>query len=81
MKLAPVARGFFVGDYEGLGAGLTTGGTVFDPVFVTAVSHTNPTDVSTRTATSPTAPSMRLPTVDPLDVLANLARALGLSTP
>jgi len=81
MKLAPIARGFFVGDYEALGAAVTTGGTVFDPVFVTAVSHANPTDVFTRTATAPTAPSARFPTVDPFDVLARMARALGVFGP
>ena len=36
MKLAPVARGFFVGDYEGLGAAATTAGTVFDPAWLSA---------------------------------------------
>jgi hypothetical protein len=44
MREAPVARGFFVGDYEGL----TVVGTEFKPFFVqsgTAVTTTPPTDV------------------------------------
>jgi hypothetical protein len=81
MKFAPIARGFFVGDYEALGAGLTTGGTVFDPVFVTAVSHADPTDVFSRTATAPTAVARRLPQVNPMSLLARMARALGWFSP
>ncbi len=53
MKLAPVARGFFVGDYEGLGSSLIAGAPSkvnFQPVFVTTVSTTNPSDVFTETA-------------------------------
>ncbi len=81
MKLAPVARGFFVGDYEGLGAGLTTAGTVFDPVFVTAVSHADPTDVFSRTATAASALARRHPSVNPMGLLARMARALGWFSP
>jgi hypothetical protein len=40
MHLAPVARGEFVGDYEGM----TTSGTAFQPFFIQAVSASNPTD-------------------------------------
>jgi hypothetical protein len=81
MKLAPVARGFFVGDYEGLGAAATTAGTVFDPVFVTTVDRFDPTDVFTRTTTAPSALARRLPPMNPMSLLARMARALGLSTP
>jgi hypothetical protein len=58
MKLAPVARGFFVGDYEGLGSSVRTTGTgttIFQPFFVQTVSSSNPSDVFTRTAETPTA--------------------------
>jgi hypothetical protein len=40
MHQAPVARGEFVGDYEGM----TTSGTAFQPFFIQAVSASNPTD-------------------------------------
>ncbi len=53
MTLAPVARGFFVGDYEGLGSTIRTAGpgtTIFQPFFVQTVSSSNPSDVFTRTA-------------------------------
>jgi hypothetical protein len=49
MLNAPVARGFFVGDYEGL----ASSGTIFHPFFVqTNASSTNRTDVFTTTAGS-----------------------------
>jgi len=49
MKTAPVAEGFFVGDYEGL----ATVGTSFRPFFVATNSGdlTNRTDVFTTTLT------------------------------
>jgi hypothetical protein len=81
MKLAPIARGFFVGDYEGLGAAATTAGTVFDPVFVTTVSHADPTDVFAMTATAPTAMARRLLPANPGSLLARMVRALGLLSP
>ena len=51
MLTAPNARGFFVGDYEGL----DTSGPLFQPFFVQANSGdtTNRTDVFTATVTSP----------------------------
>ncbi len=58
MTLAPVARGFFVGDYEGLGSTIDTAGTgttIFQPFFVQTVSSSNPSDVFTRTAETPAA--------------------------
>jgi hypothetical protein len=40
MHKAPVARGEFVGDYQGM----TTSGTAFQPFFIQTVSTSNPTD-------------------------------------
>ncbi len=56
MMLAPNAGGFFVGDYEGLGAAASAVLTltdVFQPVFAAAVSPADPTDVFTLAATTP----------------------------
>jgi hypothetical protein len=48
MTTAPIARGFFVGDYEGL----TSSGTTFDPFFVMArpIATKGPTDPFANTA-------------------------------
>jgi hypothetical protein len=55
MRAAPDARGFFVGDYEGL----TWADGPFVPVFVLANAGdtANPTDVFSRTASPDTAPA------------------------
>lgn len=54
MLLAPpTTTGFFVGDYEGLGSALQSTNDVFQPVFVMTLSGGDPTDVFTRSATTP----------------------------
>jgi len=62
MLNAPVARGFFVGDYEGLASPTqpVSGATVFQPFFSMAnglsVTTSGPSDIFTRNAEVPIAP-------------------------
>jgi hypothetical protein len=76
MRTAPDARGFFVGDYEGL----TSAGGQFLPVFVTANSGNlaNRTDVfSTAVRATAGAKSTRVARVSATRRLARLVKAAG----